>query len=284
MEEIMTGKQDTINKNLEYFQETAMQITTFLRTRNAKDTFYSGFFEKKEFTNEDVHEFYHDLKVFKENNPKVYKENKVFFDSTLMNISSYTRPDVVLAIEGSIVGEDQYKIVKEFEDARKNLEKLLKKEPKKVAKAIYEAPSNLLITPKEEHDDASNKLMQTMLSAVSCELTHKIALISERIDVLEKKAEGEGKAKQPKTFKQKLKSFCKAIVRLFTKKHIVKDEDLQKAFEDFSKLEKLKEKYNLGKNETSEKSKKIYGPFTEGLVSTSKKSKPGNSKGNNLGS
>jgi hypothetical protein len=69
---------------------------------------------------------------------------------------------------------------------------------------------------------------------------------------------------------------------LITRKHIVKDEDLRKALEDFEKLKGLKKKYNAANIETSDKSKKIYGRFTEGLVSSSSKSKPGHSKGNSL--
>jgi methyl-accepting chemotaxis protein len=235
-----------------------------------------------------THEFYHELQTFKKMHPEKYKIHQKDFDQVLKESEFLTTYKVYIGLHhdyktaksDSQFKKLQYEIDKEFKDARKNLENLLKKEPKKVAKALYEsskADSVVRDDDRVTRDEASNELMQTMLYAISPELTHKVALISERMDELKARDETvDINLKQPKTFKQKLQSFCKAIGRLITRKHIVKDKDLQKALEDFNKLKRYVR--SAADIEISDKSKQIYGRFTERLASISSKSKSGHSR------
>ncbi|MDF2966129.1 MAG: hypothetical protein K0Q51_1517 [Rickettsiaceae bacterium] len=238
---------------------------------------------ENDYARRNIHVFYYSLQKFKETNPQEYKNHQKLFDRAVKEseyVVSYavdacfSKNEELKRMLPSELKEEEFKIDKEFQDAQKNLEKLLKKEPKKVAKAIYESSKADSVV----RDDESNERIQTMLG-LSPALTYKAALISERIDELKARDEtGEKKTKQPKTFKQKLQSFCKAIGRLITRKHIVKDEDLRKALEDFEKLKGLKKKYQLGNNKTTQDTTRIFGPFTERLVSSSSKSEPGHSK------
>jgi hypothetical protein len=170
-------------KDLDYFINTTDSLL-----QTAKKKIEDHIPTTSPYARENVHEFYHDLQKFKEMNPQEYKKNQKKFNQVLKAsefVVSYavdayfSKKEELIKMSPFQLIKEIYKLRKEFQDAQKNIEKLLKKEPKKVAKAIYESSKNDLV----KDEDASKELMETMLG-LSPALTYKAALITERLDEL----------------------------------------------------------------------------------------------------